>query len=84
MLGLDQAVVARLLRDSKITRGAPYNSQLFEQFFQKNKSLLPADALIKNLSEFIRNDSAGTVSLIFDFRQCPPIPSSMALFQRPN
>jgi outer membrane protein assembly factor BamA len=83
VLGLDQAVAARLLRKSKIVRGEPYNYQLVEEFFRTNKSFLPADASFDNNGAITRNDSAGTVSLLFDFRQCPGTPSRAAVSQKP-
>jgi outer membrane protein assembly factor BamA len=80
VLGLDQAVAATLLRDSKLVPGMPFNGYQVDEFFERNKSVLPPDAHVENDTTTIRNDSAGTVSLILDFRQCP---SRAAISQKP-
>jgi len=83
VLGVDRSLAARHLQKWKLTPGNPYNFQLVEKWFREDKSIIPSDAHAESDMITIRNDAAGTVSLVFDFRRCPGTPSRAAISQKP-
>lgn len=69
VLGLDPRTEG-LLR-STLKSGADLNSDLINQFFDENRSVVPPDASpLENLT-VEKNVKAGTASLRFDFFTCP-------------
>ncbi len=58
---------------STIKAGDVYDSKLIEDFFTKHKSTLPPDSSPMTSIKVDRNVKAGTVNLVFDFRDpCAP------------
>jgi outer membrane protein assembly factor BamA len=60
----------------KLTESLPKSGQAFdgtrlEEFFKLNRALLPSDASREDVN--VRRDpKSKTVSILFDFRTCPP------------
>lgn len=59
----------RILR-SRLKVGDIFNSTAIKDFFRQNKPLLPPDTSLQDV-HVTRNIKNGTVSLVFDFRDCP-------------
>ncbi len=69
--GMDPVLAQGLIADSGLAPGSIFNSRLLEAFFQRNKSLLPADASAEDATQRHIDEQAGTVDLIIDVRGCP-------------
>lgn len=67
--GLDPRT-ERILRDT-IKPGAVFNYDILQKFMDENRSALPPDASIAENVHLKKNVSTGTVSMRFDFFNCP-------------
>jgi len=67
VIGLDPILEGRLR--ATIRPGSVYDPTAVDAFLKQNHQIRPPDKSL-NVS---RNQSAGTVDLIFDFRPCPPM-----------
>jgi outer membrane protein assembly factor BamA len=69
-LGVDQKLEEKLKAALPRSTGI-FDSGLLEEFFKKNRNILPSNASLDDDVEFHRNTKEGTVSMVFDFRPCP-------------
>jgi outer membrane protein assembly factor BamA len=69
VMASDQKLEARLR--GLVSPGKIYNSEAVEDFFKKNKLVLPSGLPLSDEIQLIRNFEAGIVDLRFDMRTCP-------------
>jgi len=69
-LGVDQKLEEKLKAAFPRSIGI-FDSGLLEEFFNKNRNILPSNASLDGDVEFHRNTKEGTLSIVFDFRPCP-------------
>jgi outer membrane protein insertion porin family len=76
ILGLSPALAEKLIGDSRLRPGEIFNSQLLDLFFRQNKAVLP-DGVTPEIDSTVKQDpQTGTVSILLDFRPCPPLSAS--------
>jgi len=69
-LGVDQKLEEKLKAAFPRSTGI-FDPSLLEEFFKKNRNILPSNASLDDDVEFHRNTKEGTLSIVFDFRPCP-------------
>ncbi len=69
VLDLDQTMESLL--KSKLRPGDPFNPRLVEDFYNENKSVLPAGVSPKEDMRLKLDFRNGTVAIVFDFGSCP-------------
>ena len=70
IIGLDQQVTNHALK-LEINPGMIFTPQLVKDFYDQNRSLLPADASLKEDTTIVQNARNRTVDITFDLRSCP-------------
>jgi Surface antigen variable number repeat len=73
ILGLiyDQSPTHVLKLDIK--PGMIFGNKLVEDFYRQNKTILPADASLRNDTTITQDARTHTVAIKFDFQSCPPV-----------
>jgi TonB family protein len=70
IMGLDDAVFQRVLKDLLVKPGDVYDQRLVDLFLQVHASLLPITAPPDSLIDLQLDERAGTVAIMYDFRPC--------------
>jgi outer membrane protein insertion porin family len=76
VVGLDSNLASRLLEQSKLRTGEIFSSSNLEEFFRRNKAVLPPDVIPEDDTQRIVNDAGGTVALqmnLVRFQGCPKL-----------
>jgi len=71
VLGLEPALSSKLIEESGLRPGNIFNAKLLDDFFNRNKSVLPKDANTEEDVTRTLDERAGTINLTLDFRRCP-------------
>jgi outer membrane protein assembly factor BamA len=71
VLGLDPLVAKRLLFESGLETGSIFNPSLVDRFFERNRHILPSDALPEEDTQRVIDEQSGTVDMTMDLRGCP-------------
>lgn len=70
VLGLDAELAEKLMRDSGLKAGDVYRQSAVDEFFTKNRGVLPAGAKAEDQTFRQIDEERLTVNLAFDFRNC--------------
>ncbi len=71
ILGLDPLISQKLLHESGLEPGNIFDASRLDEFFRRNKLILPRDAAPEEDTERVMDEQTGTVVLTMDFRTCP-------------